>query len=206
MELVKLIPNEAHKIHVVYNPVNILIQPDLNFEFNTLRPRVLLMGTKSNKNIERSILALKGLQLEAIIIGKLDKNQKRMLKDHSISYVNYEKLSFKEVTECYKKSDILCFPSLYEGFGMPIIEAQAVGRPVLTSNSGAMREVAGKAAYLADPYDVEDIRAGILKIINEKLYREGLISCGFDNVKRFSLNRTIKSYVSLYEKMNEDNA
>ena len=65
-----------------------------------------------------------------------------------------------------------------KGFGMPIIEAQATGRVVLSSNIGAMKEIAGIGAHLVDPYSVEDIRAGILKIISDTSYRTSLLSWG----------------------------
>jgi glycosyltransferase involved in cell wall biosynthesis len=77
------------------------------------------------------------------------------------------------------------FPSLYEGFGLPIVEAQAVGRPVITSNLWSMPEIAGEGACIVDPYDVQSIKSGLMRVINDTEYRENLINKGFENVRRF---------------------
>ena len=200
-ELTAVIPKQAYKIKVIYNPVSTQIQPDLNHKFNTKKPNILLIGTKVNKNFEGSINALKDLNVNLIIIGKLDLKQTKHLKKSGLNYELNQYLNFKEVIECYKKADLLCFPSFYEGFGMPIIEAQAVGRPVVTSNIGAMKEIAQESACLVDPYSTASIREGVLKIIKDKTYREELIIKGQNNIQRFQLDSIAKQYKDLYEKI-----
>ena len=101
----------------------------------------------------------------------------------------------------YQLADIIVLPSTYEGFGMPILEAQAVGRPVLTSNISSMPEVAGDAACLVNPYDVNEIRAGINKIISDDNYRESLIQKGFENIKRYNPERIATDYYELYQRV-----
>jgi len=91
------------------------------------------------------------------------------------------------------------FASTYEGFGMPIIEAQAIGRPVITSNIGAMKEVALDTACLVDPYDVESIKNGIQKLIRDEAYRDLMIKKGLKNVERFSLETISNQYIALYK-------
>ncbi len=81
---------------------------------------------------------------------------------------------------------------------MPIIEAQATGRVVLTSNIGAMKEIAGPGAHLVNPYRVDDIREGILKIMKDPVYRDSLIANGFTNAAKYSLDNTVSSYMRLY--------
>lgn len=95
----------------------------------------------------------------------------------------------------------MLFPSTYEGFGLPIIEAQATGRPVLTSKLEPMSSVAGDAACLVDPYSVESIRAGVKKIIENESYRNELIEKGFKNVERFQLKNVTKQYIDLYQEL-----
>ena len=93
---------------------------------------------------------------------------------------------------------MISFCSLLEGFGLPILEAQATGRPVITSNLSSMPEVAGNGALLVDPYDVNAIRKGILRIIQDGALRENLIVKGLENVKRFSPQKVADAYVELY--------
>lgn len=93
---------------------------------------------------------------------------------------------------------MLCFVSLYEGFGMPIIEAQATGRPVVTSNLGAMAEVAGRGAHLVDPEESGSIRQGVVKILEDGAYREQLVEKGLKNVKRFRAETVAGQYMALY--------
>ncbi len=87
---------------------------------------------------------------------------------------------------------------------MPIIEAQAVGRPVITSNLGAMKEVAAESAFLVDPYSVESIRHGVLEVIQNSALREGLIARGLQNVTRFSAENVAEKYVSIYRELSVD--
>jgi glycosyltransferase involved in cell wall biosynthesis len=98
-------------------------------------------------------------------------------------------------------ADIIALASSYEGFGMPILEGQAVGRPVITSNILSMPEVAGNAACLVDPYDPSSIRQGILKIIQDAAYRDELVRKGFANVKRFDPQVIALQYLDLYKKV-----
>jgi len=93
---------------------------------------------------------------------------------------------------------MLVFASTYEGFGLPIVEAQATGRPVVTSNILSMPEVAGGAACLVDPFNVASIREGIAKVIQDSSYREYLVRLGFENVKRFQPENIAKNYLDIY--------
>ena len=100
------------------------------------------------------------------------------LKEYGIPYSYLSGISDEEMIRQYQLADIIVLPSTYEGFGMPILEAQAVGRPVLTANISSMPEVAGDAACLVDPYNVMEIRDGILRIISDDEYRRGLSNQG----------------------------
>ena len=101
----------------------------------------------------------------------------------------------------YQLADIISFPSIFEGFGMPIIEGQATGRPVLSSNIAPMTEVAGDGACLINPHNINQIRHGFLPLINDKDYRDGLIQKGFENVKRFSIEHISEQYMNLYHNL-----
>ncbi len=199
-ELRKLVPFTARKTVVIHNPVH----PDFTCEAKErigAIARVLLMGTKPNKNLERTLDALTGLPVKLTIVGELSLAQQSLLKETGLEYDHLLDIPHEQLVKCYRETDILCFASLYEGFGMPIIEAQATGRPVITSNLGAMKEVAGAGACLVDPDDVVSIRNGIVKVMQDSGYREQIVAQGLENVKRFSAGAIAEKYMEVYREM-----
>lgn len=167
--------------------------------FNQVKPVLLQVGTTPNKNILRLIEAIHGLSCELWIIGNLELSVKDLLEKYQIDYRNFTQLKLEEVVSCYVQSDILCFVSTYEGFGMPIIEANAVGRVVLSSNVASMPEVAGDAALLVNPFDITAIRTGIETLIENREVREDYIQKGLTNAKRFDANHIAMQYAALYD-------
>lgn len=200
MELERIIPFAKHKIRVIHNPIkdNLKESP---YHFKREKPHILFMGTKPNKNLERSFGAIKDISCKVIIIGQLTDAQLRLLQNYKIDYLNRFNLAFEDIVEYYKQSDLVCFASTYEGFGMPIIEAQAMGRPVITSNFGAMKEVAVNSVCYVNPLDVNSIKQGILEVCNNEAYRYQLIKDGLENVKRFQPEAIAKQYVELYKEV-----
>jgi glycosyltransferase involved in cell wall biosynthesis len=144
---------------------------------------------------------LKGISCKLSIVGVLSKQQEEALRVNQIDYNTAANITNEELKEQYEKADLLAFVSTYEGFGMPIVEAQIVGRPVVTSNLLSMPEVAGDAAHLVDPFDVEDIRKGVLRIIEDKAYRTLLIEKGRSNALRFSVETIANQYAELYREI-----
>ena len=90
------------------------------------------------------------------------------------------------------------FASLYEGFGLPILEGQAVGRPVITSNLYSMPEVAGVGASFVDPYKIDEIATAVERIISDSDYRKNLIERGRDNVEKYSRHSVAVQYADIY--------
>ncbi|WP_178990239.1 glycosyltransferase family 4 protein [Winogradskyella schleiferi] len=204
LELEKIIPFAKHKISVVNNPVNELFAFS-DYNFNQSQPRILLIGTKPNKNLEMVLKALSTIPSEIVLIGKPTDVQKKLVATLDLNFESRFNLSINEVVEEFKKSDLLCFASTYEGFGMPIIEAQAVGRPVITSNLGAMKEVAADTAYLVNPHDLNSIRLGVKEIIENRPLRQDLIKKGLQNVERFKSENVAKEYMHIYRDVSSGN-
>lgn len=169
--------------------------------FNSKKPRILNIGTKQNKNLERLIPALEGIACRLVIIGRLSEAQSRLLAKHHIDFENYFNLPFSEIVAHYHQCDLLSFVSLYEGFGVPVLEAQAMGRPVITSNCSPMTEVAGTGALFVNPEDTNAIRNGILQIIEDSGLREGLIAAGLENAKQYRPEAIAKKYYDLYREL-----
>lgn len=185
------------KVHVVHVPIADHFRPAPR-PFPSRRPRVLMIGTAWNKNFARQIEALHGLDCVVDFVGRLAPDHEAAFVRSGIAVTQYCDLTDAEMHERYLACDLLMFASTYEGFGMPIVEANAVGRPVVTSTVAAMPEVAGDAACLVDPFDVESIRAGVRRVLEDEEYRDGLIARGFVNARRFTATIAAERYAALY--------
>lgn len=196
-----LCPWVKKKISVIPDPYNISFEGSEKIDINK-RPRILHIGTKVNKNLERTIEALTGFECELIIIGKLTNNQITKLNDSGLIYKNKYDIPLEELTNEYRKCDIVSFPSTFEGFGMPIIEAQAAMRPVLAGDISVLRNVAGnEGALFVNPYDVNSIKQGFSRLINDNILRKKLVETGRNNIKRFHPSHIAKMYNNLYNEL-----
>lgn len=202
-QFLRHVPCDPDIVHVVHNPVS----PDFTpqpYRFNVTRPRILQIGTHWNKNLERVIEALSGVTCRLVIVGPLSGRQVELLERRQVDYENHVGLSDDDIVAQYTGCDALVFVSVQEGFGLPILEANATGRPVITSNLSAMPEVAGDSACFVDPYDVTEIRLGVRRVLEDEEYRNDLIRRGFNNIKRFRVDVTARAYADLYEKIYSD--
>src|SRR5262245_17159769 len=197
-QLLEFVHYDAEKIYVIYPAVSNSFRPVPNEGLNPV-PVLLQVGTTKNKNLERVVQALQGIRCHLRIVGPLDPDQFKLLKESRLEYSVKWKLSEPEIVDEYVKSDAVILVSTYEGFGLPIVEANAVGRPVITSNISSMPEVARDAACLVDPFDVQNIRNGILRVLENKEYRDNLIQNGYANAERFKVDRISAEYCRLYE-------
>jgi len=199
-DLLSRIKFPEQKVKVIPNYYDSSFKPFLK-EFNKAEPRILQIGTKENKNVLRLIEALDEINCHLVIVGGKNKKIEEHLGHYKISFTWLQNLSDAELIEQYKQCDVLSFVSTIEGFGMPILEAQAVGRVVVTSNVSSMPEVAGDAASYVNPFDVIYIKNGISKVIEDDIYRNYLIEKGFENIKRFELKNVVEMYYDLYQKV-----
>jgi len=174
-------------------PAEHIPDPEKPFTFMTI-------GTKENKNIPRCIEAAKSLPCRFLMVGRLNKELENMLGNSGVEYENRYDLTDQELKICYLKSDALLFPSLEEGFGMPILEAQAMNTPVITSNCSSMPEIAGEGAALVDPENATEIRSAIIKIMEDPVFVERLCAKGIENIPRFNPKRIAGEYAEIYIK------
>ncbi len=166
---------------------------------NKQKVRIMQCGTDPNKNLETTIKALSGTNYELRVVRKMTESQEKLAKECNVDYSNVYNLTDEEMTKEYQNADIVVMPSLYEGFGAMVIEAQATGRPVITTDREPMRSVSGGAAYLMnDPLDAEEMRAAIERIVNDVDYRTELIEAGRANASKYTLDNCAKEHIGLY--------
>lgn len=170
-------------------------------EFNKECPRILQIGTGTNKNVLRLIQALEGVNCTLDLIGRLNSDIVSALQTGCIPYENHFDISSAELIEHYATADLVSFVSTSEGFGMPIIEAQAMGKPLITANLPPMCVVAGPEACLADPLDIVSIRAGIDKLIHDDAFRARIVESGLKNVIRYSASTVATRYLEVYQQL-----
>ncbi len=217
-DLVKRIGIEQKKIKVVYEgydqklfkPIKndtkasslIPLDPKDRKDFS---PYFLFVGTvQPRKNLERVIRAFSKIKDKNLLIAgqkgwlsdEIYKLPKKLDIEEKVKFLGY--VPEKQLPALYSGAIALVFPSLFEGFGLPILEAQACGCPVITSNVSSMPEVAGKGALLVDPYSVDDIVDGMKKcqISNVKFQ---MIKAGFENIKRFSWEKCARETLKVLE-------
>lgn len=176
---------------------------------------ILYVGDATwNKNLPRLIKAVKEVDIPLIMVGKaladvnFDKSNpwnsdllavSQLAEDKNIIELGF--ISTDDLIAIYNLASLFIMPSLYEGFGLPILEAMACGCPVITSKEGSLPEVAGEAAFYVDPYNQEDIAQGIKKLFYDQELRKQLSIKGLEQSKKFSWEKTAKETINAYEKV-----
>lgn len=202
--VLKLSGCPPEKVRVVYNAIARDFKPQPH-RFNPKKPRLLQLGTAPNKNLPRLIEAIAGLRCQLVIIGKLNEDLRNRIEAHGIELEQHDRLPFSDLLQEYARADLVTFVSTYEGFGLPIVEANAVGRAVIAGNVSSMPEVAGDGALLVDPTDVRSIREGIVRIVEDANFRSDLLEKGALNARRFDPDAIASQYLGIYREVAEAN-
>jgi len=194
-EVLKHTNIKEDKVILIPNFVSNLFKPQFK-PFNKLKPVLLQIGI--HHNLDQLIEAIKGINCHLSIVGNPTKTQKKKLIDYKIEHSVKFDLSMPEIVRKYQSCDIVTFVSGFEGFGLPIIEANAMEKPVITGNGHAIPEIASNSACMVDPYSIVEIRLGLLKIIHNDHYRENLIKNGKLNALKYNAESSINKYKQLY--------
>lgn len=201
-DIVKRFGIDKKKIIVAHegveNNFKVLSKKELEItikKFNLEIPFIFYCGSLSpRKNILRALKAFNKIKDKVphkiYLAGGQSWNDSEVLEyidknlNNRVIKVGY--LSEEELVHFYNISDLYIYPSIYEGFGLPILEAQSCGCPVLTSNLTSCPEVAGDGAVIVEAYDIGDIKKKMYKILTDKNYKKKIIEKGYENVKKFS--------------------
>jgi glycosyltransferase involved in cell wall biosynthesis len=203
------------RISVIYNGIDEVFfsdAADLPDVCDDDRPYLLsVCATIPKKNVSaivRALAALKerGLPHRLIHIGPpgsvqetLEVEVRRFNLRRDVEFKGY--VNKQELASYYRAADALIFPSFHEGFGIPIVEAMASGCPVVTSTSFSMPEIAGEAALLVDPYDIESLISVTHRLLTNRSLRDEMIALGLQRARRFSWNRCADETVAVYKEV-----
>lgn len=187
-DLVELYNGDPDKIEVVYHGVGI---PKIVDKQKSTQPYILYLGRlETRKNIQGLVRAFDLLKKryqvphQLVLAGLKGYGYDKIHLRDDVIEKGY--VSDQEKWQLLQNAAMFVFPTFYEGFGMPILEAQAVGCPIITSNISSMPEVAGEGAILVEPRNVEEICQRMHQIIEDKDLKKRLINKGYQNVKKFS--------------------
>ena len=208
-ELIEKFNISPDRIKVVYNFlgehfINANLNPEILNKYNIQKDKYILSVATLNKrkNIPELIKAFESIsdkypELKLVLVGGMgNENREKLTKHPNIIFTGY--IKDEEIPVLYKNALIYVFPSLYEGFGTPIIEAQYSNCPLLCSDIPVFREVAGKGAEFCKT-DYQSIAEKMEYLINNPTRRNELINFGDNNVKRFSIENVAKQLLGILE-------
>lgn len=201
-EILKIIPFKKKIDIVKHHSIDQFVY--VPKELNKQDVLVLQNGTGSNKNLKTTIKALAKYReiCKLRVVREMTVEQKLLAESLGVKYSNVFNLTDEQVRDEYVNADIVCMPSVYEGLGAITIEAQATGRPVITTNLEPMISVSGGAAHLLNnPTDEEEFAYAIGKIVFDDSYRKRLIELGLENAEKFKVSNCANEHILLYKSM-----
>jgi glycosyltransferase involved in cell wall biosynthesis len=223
-DVTRLARISAEKVHVVYLASNGAYgHMSSESTFKAMRKKYSLPQSfflyvgdaTTNKNLPRLVDAAAKTKIPLVMVGKAitEKNVDRTnIWNKDIIYVQYvaeqEKniyplgyIPHDDLIAIYNMASAFIMPSLYEGFGLPVLEAMQCGLPVITTNEGSLAEVAGTAAYFVDAYSVESIAAGMKEVFESKELQNKLSKKGIEQAKKFTWQKTVNETIAVYKEI-----
>lgn len=216
-ELMQLLGIDEKKIRVVYNAASPVSSnqtlAEIQKKFHFEHPYILYVGNlEPRKNIPSLIQAYRKLKIEKklpfhlVIAGQkgwryesIFETVQKLSLENEITFTGY--VSDEDKAALYKNASLFVFPSLYEGFGIPIIEAMSAGVPVVCSNTSSMPEVAGEAALLVSPENIEEIAEAMERLLTDFSLRKEKIRLGTLQASKFSWASSAKKLIEVYEEL-----
>lgn len=218
-DLMKLYKMPEEKIEVIYEGVSENLKFEIlrsksnpNDQILGYKPYLLFIGRlEKRKNIEGIIESFEILKEKyniphkLILAGKFgygenDIKVKISNSKHKNEIILPGFVKDEDKGEFVKNADIFLFPTFYEGFGLPILEAQKLGVPVVTSDVSSLPEVGGNSVVYADPYDSEKIADAVFRLIDDKNLKDDIVKKGHENIKRFSWEKCASEIVEVLTK------
>lgn len=220
-DLIKIAGVDASRVKVVYLAAGEQFKPVAKEKVDIVRQKYNLPGKFAlyvgdatwNKNLPRLVEAIKKINIPIVMVGKaltnkeydksnpwnadLAKVQKETENDSNFIFPGF--VEDADLVSIYNGATLFVAPSLYEGFGLPILEAMACGCPVITSQEGSLGEVAGAAAYFVDAYKSDSIAEGIKKVYEDSGLQKELKQKGLKRAAEFSWKNTALNTVKVYE-------
>jgi len=198
------------KIYVIYNGIDKRFKVLKNkkelrkkYKLNENYNYLLHVGVPYlYKNVEPILKVLKKLpNCKLIKIGEFNSKQSKLIQNLNLQdkIIQYNNLQFSSLIELYNIIDLLVFPSFYEGFGFPVLEAMACGCPVICSNTTSLPEVGGNASYYINPYYKDELEKGIKKVLENPELRKKMIKKGLKQAKKFSWEKTANHVIKIYQ-------
>lgn len=221
-DLIKYCSINENKIKVIHCGVNSNFRKYNNEKREIIREKlglpdnnsklIFIIGENLYKNQNTSIKIISELekrgfsQIHLVTLGLSDDYVNKLKSQTPIKnkIFIFNNLSENETIDLYNSVDCLLFPSLYEGFGLPILEAQACGIPVVCSNAASLPEIANDAAIFASPFDILNMANGIEKLFKNNNFKNDLIEKGLQNVLNFNWEKCATKINELYETIIND--
>lgn len=211
-DVIELLGVNESKISVVHLGVDLdVFKNQNNKKSNIEKPYILYVGTrKGAKNFNRFLEACSNSviiknKIKIVVFGgeNFDFNELSKIKKFGFldGIVEHMTGDDKKLAALYASALCFVYPSIYEGFGLPPLEAMASGCPVAASNTSSMPEIINNAGEYFNPYDTEDIQNTIERIILSNTRREELISLGYENIKLFSWSKCAKKSLDIYRNL-----
>lgn len=214
-DLVDLFHISEDKIEVVYQSVK-----PLYFQKNTVeeledtlkqhkipKEYILVPGTiEARKNLKNILRAVENLNIDLplVIVGRPTGYMKELqpqIRRMGKKLIFLHNINDQQLSHLYQSALLTIYASVFEGFGLPVAEAQACGCPVLASGASSITEAGGESACYINPYDPTEIADGILKIIENRQTRNEIIDAGLKNAERFHLENQAKKLMDIYQNL-----